>query len=196
MQTQSYAELIEQSLDTLWRPFTQHALGQKPMVLVEGRGYTVVDAEGNEYVDAMAGLWCVNVGYGQERLIEAATEQMRRLPYTPATRPAPPSLELALKLTGVLPGDLNHIQFLNSGSEAVETALKVARQYARQQFPGQNRHKIIARYRGYHGWSGGALGATGQVARKAAFEPLAPGYIHVRPPDLFQLFGDVTPEGA
>ena len=196
MQTQSHAELIEQSLDTLWRPFTQHALGQKPMVLVEGHGYLVTDADGNEYVDGMAGLWCVNVGYGQERLIAAATQQLRMLPYTPATRPAPPSLELAVRLAEVLPGRLNHLQFLNSGSEAVETALKIARQYGRQQFPNQNRHKIIARYRGYHGWSGGALGATGQVARKAAFEPLAPGYIHVRPPDLFQLFGDVTPQEA
>ncbi|HET7037691.1 MAG TPA: aminotransferase [Thermomicrobiaceae bacterium] len=196
MRTESHTQLIEQSLDTLWRPFTQHALGQKPMVIVEGHGYTVVDSEGNEYLDAMAGLWCVNVGYGQEQLIAAGARQLRTLPYSPATRPAPPSLELALRLAEVLPGDLNHIQFLNSGSEAVETALKVARQYARQQFPGQNRYKIIARYRGYHGWSGGALGATGQTARKAAFEPLAPGYIHVRPPDLFQLFGGMTPQQA
>nr|MDA8218502.1 aminotransferase class III-fold pyridoxal phosphate-dependent enzyme [Dehalococcoidales bacterium] len=76
----------EASLDTLWRPFTQHALRQKPLVIVEGHGCKVKDASGNEYLDGMSGLWCVNVGYGQERLVAAAAEQMRRLPYTPTTR--------------------------------------------------------------------------------------------------------------
>ncbi len=190
-----YAE-PELSLDTLWRPFTQHALRQKPLVIAEGRGCLVFDSDGNEYLDAMAGLWCVNVGYGQERLIEAATRQLRQLPYTPLMRPSPPALELAERLTQLLPGDLNHVQFLNSGSEAVEAALKVARQYGRQVYPTQNRHKVIARYRGYHGWTMGALGATGQQARKTRFEPLIPGFIHVRPPDTFRLYADMTPSEA
>lgn len=184
------------NLDTLWRPFTQHALGQRPLVMVEGQGCTLTDAEGNQYLDAMAGLWCVNVGYGQERLVEAATAQLRRLPYTPLSRPAPPALELAQRLAGLLPGTLNHVQFLNSGSEAVEAALKIARQYARQAYPRQNRTKVIARYRGYHGWTLGALGATGQQARKNHFEPLLPGFLHVRPPDTFRLFAGLSPEEA
>jgi taurine-pyruvate aminotransferase len=182
--------------DTLWRPFTQHALRQPPMVLAEGRGCTVVDAEGNEYLDAMAGLWCVNVGYGQERLVEAAARQMRQLPYTSLSRPAPAALELAERLAGLLPGDVNHVQFLNSGSEAVEAALKIARQCQRQRFPRENRHKIIARYRGYHGWTMGALGATGQYVRKTHFEPLMAGFIHVRPPDTFRLFAGLSPSEA
>jgi taurine-pyruvate aminotransferase len=182
--------------DTLWRPFTQHALRQTPMVLAEGRGCTVVDAEGNEYLDAMAGLWCVNVGYGQERLVEAAARQMRQLPYTSLSRPAPAALELAERLAGLLPGDVNHVQFLNSGSEAVEAALKIARQCQRQRFPRENRHKIIARYRGYHGWTMGALGATGQYVRKTHFEPLMAGFIHVRPPDTFRLFAGLSPSEA
>ncbi|CAA9575125.1 MAG: Aminotransferase, class III [uncultured Thermomicrobiales bacterium] len=184
------------ALDALWRPFTQHAARQAPMVMVEGRGATLIDADGNEYVDGMAGLWCVNVGYGQERLVEAAARQMRQLPYTPLTRPAPAAMQLAERLTGLLPGDLNHVVFVNSGSEAVETALKIARQYARLRFPKENRHKIISRYRGYHGWTMGALGATGQEIRKARFEPTLAGHIHVRPPDLFRLFAGLTPSQA
>jgi adenosylmethionine-8-amino-7-oxononanoate aminotransferase len=182
--------------DALWRPFTQHALKQRPLMIVEGHGSTVTDTEGNEYIDAMAGLWCVNVGYGQERLVAAAANQMRRLAYSPLTRPAPPALEFANRLREVMPGTLNHVVFVNSGSEAVETALKIARQCARQRYPHQNRHKVIARYRGYHGWTAGALGATGQRVRKTAFEPLAAGAIHVSPPDTFRLFAGMTPEQA
>ena len=184
------------ALDALWRPFTQHADPQTPMVMTGGQGATLTDDAGNEYIDAMAGLWCVNVGYGQERLVEAATRQMRQLPYTPLTRPAPVAFDLATKLTELLPGDLNHVVFVNSGSEAVETALKIARQYARLRFPHENRFKIISRYRGYHGWTMGALGATGQEVRKGRFEPLIGGHIHVRPPDLFRLFAGLTPSEA
>ena len=194
MATQTDATTVD--LDALWRPFTQHALRQPPLVITEARGSTVVDAAGKEYIDAMAGLWCVNVGFGQERLVEAAAKQMRQLPYTPATRPAPVTLELAARLKEALPGTLNHVVFVNSGSEAVETALKVARQYVQQKYPRQNRTKVIARYRGYHGWTMGALGATGQYARKTAFEPLLPGFIHVRPPDTFRLFAGMTKSAA
>ena len=183
-------------LDALWRPFTQHALRQTPLMMVGAHGSTVVDSSGREYIDAMAGLWCVNVGFGQERLVEAAARQMRQMPYTPLSRPAPVSLELAHRLAGILPGTVNHVIFVNSGSEAVETALKIARQYVQQTYPHQNRTKIIARYRGYHGWTMGALGATGQYARKTAFEPLLPGFLHVRPPDTFRLFAGMTPREA
>jgi taurine-pyruvate aminotransferase len=198
MQTQerTNAEPIENTADALWRPLTQHATAQPPLVLVQGHGCTVVDSNGNEYFDAMAGLWCVNVGYGEERLIDAATRQLRQLPYTPLVRPAASALELAKRLVEVLPGHLNHVVFLNSGSEAVETALKIARQYARQRFPHQNRTKIISRYRGYHGWTAGALGATGQPVRKTHYEPLLAGSIHVRPPDTFRLFPGMSPSEA
>lgn len=184
-------------LDTLWRPFTQHALKQKPLVIAEGRGCLVWDTEGKEYLDAMAGLWCVNVGFGQERLVVAAADQMRRMAYTPGTRPAPPTFAIAKRLAELLPGDLNHVQFLNSGSEAVETAIKIARQAQRQRYPRQNRHKLIARYRGYHGWTLGALSATGQQARKAQHEPFVGGpAIHVRPPDTFRLYAGLSPADA
>ncbi len=183
-------------VDKLWRPFTQHALRQRPLVIAEGVGCKVRDADGQEYLDAMAGLWCVAVGYGQAKLVAAAAEQMRQLAYTSLLRPAPVALSLAKRLADLLPGDLNHVQFLNSGSEAVEAALKIARQCARQRFPAENRHKIIARYRGYHGWTMGALSATGQYVRKERFEPLLAGFVHVRPPDTFRLFPGAPPAEA
>jgi taurine-pyruvate aminotransferase len=183
-------------LDILWRPLTQHASQQRPLVIVSGKGVRVVDSEGKSYIDAMAGIWCVNVGYGEERIVKAAAEQMLRLPYTPLTRPSPPPLQLAEKLVGLLPSSLRHVQFLNSGSEAVEDALRIARQAQRQRFPRENRSKVIGRYRGYHGWTLGALAATGQVGRKERVEPLLPGYVHVSPPDTFRLFAGLSPSQA
>jgi len=156
------------------------------MVVTEARGTTVVDSEGREYLDAYAGLWNVNVGYGREEIADAVREQMVRLSYFPHMQVNEPAALLAARLAELMPGDLTHVYFSNSGSEANETALKVARQYGRQQYPGQNRYKVISRYQGYHGWTYGALSATGQVPRRAKFEPLAPGFLHVDPPYCFR----------
>jgi taurine-pyruvate aminotransferase len=131
----------------------------------------------------MAGLWCVNVGYGRKTIADAVYAQMQKLPYCPLTQTHLPAAELAERLTGLLPKGLDRVFFTNSGSEAVETALKMARQCARQTHPGQSRYKIIARHRAYHGFTMGAASATGQIARKQAFEPLVPGFLHVAPPD-------------
>src|SRR5688572_16177127 len=106
MATQVHPPVTDADLDTLWRPMTQHALRKQPLVIVEGRGWTVVDSEGKEYFDATSGLWCVNVGYGQKRLVEAAARQMLQLPYTPLTRPSPVAIELAGRLARMLPGTL------------------------------------------------------------------------------------------
>lgn len=146
-------------------------------------GCHVVDSDGNRYLDAMAGLWCVNVGYGRQSIAEAVYRQMQRLAYYPLTQSHGPAAELAARLATLLPQGLNRVFFTNSGSESTETALKMARQCARQMHPGQNRYKIIARHRGYHGLTMGALSATGQGLRKQAFEPLIPGFLHVVPPD-------------
>jgi adenosylmethionine-8-amino-7-oxononanoate aminotransferase len=134
----------------------------------------------------MAGLWCVNVGYGRREIVDAVAAQMALLPYYPLTQSHPPGAQLAARLAKLLPAELSRVFLLNSGSEAVETALKMARQYARRTHPGQNRYKIISRHRAYHGFTMGALSATGQVARKRAFEPLVPGFLHVAPPDHYR----------
>src|SRR5215469_3041059 len=178
----------ELDIEHLWHGSLQHqSLEQRPpMEVVQAEGCYVYDSEGRRYLDAMAGLWCVNVGYGRREIVDAVTEQMARLPYYPLTQSHPPGARLAGRLAKLLPAGLSRVFFLNSGSEAVETALKMARQYARRAPPGQNRYKIIARHRAYHGFTMGALSATGQVARKRGFEPLVPGFLHVAPPDHYR----------
>ena len=178
----------ELDLRHVWHGNLQHQDLEKrlPLEIVRAEGCWVYDSEGRRYLDAMAGLWCVNVGYGRSEIVNAVAEQMARLPYYPLTQSHPPAALLAGRLATLLPKELSHVFFLNSGSEAVETALKMARQYARRAHPEQNRYKIIARHRAYHGFTMGALSATGQVARKRAFEPLVPGFLHVPPPDHYR----------
>lgn len=172
----------------LWHSLRQHqGLNRKPpMVVREGKGCTIIDEHGRAYLDAMAGLFCINVGYGRHEIVEAAAEQMRRLPFYPLSQSHAPAIRLAGTLASSMPAGLERVYFCNSGSEAVETALKLARQYGRQVHKGQNRYKVIARYRGYHGLTMGALSATGQVSRRRAFEPLVPGFLHVNPPDRYR----------
>src|SRR6267142_1951849 len=175
-------------LKHLWHGNLQHhgLEARPPLEVASAEGCYVFDAEGRRYLDAMAGLFCVNVGYGRREIVDAVTAQMTRLPYYPLTQSHGPAAQLAARLTSLLPKELSRVFFLNSGSEAVETALKIARQYSRRAHPGQNRYKIIARHRAYHGFTMGALSATGQVLRKQAFEPLVPGFLHVAPPDPYR----------
>jgi taurine-pyruvate aminotransferase len=150
----------------------------------KAKGAWVTDVDGNRYLDAMAGLWCVNVGYGREELAEAAYQQLKEMAYFPLSQSHVPAIKLAEKLNEMLEDDYV-IFFSNSGSEANETAFKIVRQY-HQQKGEHNRYKIISRYRSYHGSSMGALAATGQAQRKYKYEPLAPGFIHVSPPDSYR----------
>ncbi|WP_096435199.1 aspartate aminotransferase family protein [Alteribacter populi] len=154
------------------------------MVIKKAEGAWVTDINGNKYLDAMAGLWCVNVGYGRTELAEAAYKQLKELAYFPLTQSHLPAIELGEKLNSMLDGEYV-IFFSNSGSEANETAFKIARQY-HQQNGDHHRYKFISRYRAYHGSSMGALAATGQAQRKYKYEPLAQGFIHVAPPDLYR----------
>ncbi len=168
----------------VWHPLFQHQrLEETPLAVYESaHGTTVVDAEGREYLDAYSALWNVNVGYGRQEIADAVYEQIQKLPYYPHSQINVPATLLAEQLSACLPGDLNHVYFCNSGSEANETAIKIARQYGRQTYPGENRYKIISRYRGYHGFTYGAMSATGQARRRKPFEPLVPGFIHAHPP--------------
>lgn len=174
-----------QDLDHVWHPMMQHQGMTKDdlLMIVSGDGCEVMDAEGKTYLDACAGIWNVNVGYGRQEIIDAVTRQMQELAFYPQTQISVPAAQLAARLAELLPGDLNHLFFVNSGSEANETAIKVARQYGRATHPGENRYKIICRYQGYHGFTMGAMSATGQTGRRSPFEPLAPGFVHVEPPN-------------
>jgi taurine-pyruvate aminotransferase len=178
-----HEELLAQDDKYLWhsmKPYNPNAT----IVATKAEGSWVTDADGKRYLDGMAGLWCVNVGYGRTELAEAAYEQLKEMAYFPLTQSHIPAIKLAEKLNEML-GDEYVIFFSNSGSEANETAFKIVRQY-HQQKGDVNRYKIVSRYRGYHGNSMGALAATGQAQRKYKYEPLAPGFIHVSPPDSYR----------
>ena len=175
--------ILAADLKHVWHPMTQHSLlvSKPPMLVVKAFGSTVVDADGKSYIDTMAGLWCVTAGYGQTAIADRVYQQMKTLPYYPHTAANVPAAELARALSDCLGGDLKRIYFTCSGSEANDAAFKLARQFGRLARPTENRYKIIARHRGYHGTTMGALSATGQSERKWRFEPLVPGFLHAAP---------------
>lgn len=176
-------DFLTKDRDFIWhgmRPYNPDAT----IVAEKAEGSWITDHNGKRLLDAMAGLWCVNIGYGRTELAEAAYEQLKQLSYFPMTQSHTPAIKLAEKLNEML-GEEYVIFFSNSGSEANETAFKLVRQYHQQKGePG--RYKFISRYRAYHGNSMGSLAATGQAQRKYRYEPLAPGFIHVAPPDLYR----------
>src|SRR5215468_11409020 len=181
------AAVVRQDLDNVLHPVVAHRqLEAEPLVIVEGRGSTVVDADGTEYLDAMAGLYCVNVGYGRTELADVAATQMRTLPYYPHTAMNEPAARLAARVNGLLGGD-NHVYFVASGSEANEAGFKFARQYTKHENPGQYRYKTISRYLGYHGTTLATLAAGGMGDRKMKFEPLGGNdFVHVAPPYCYR----------
>jgi adenosylmethionine-8-amino-7-oxononanoate aminotransferase len=149
-------------------------------VIVSGAGTTVTDADGKEYFDGLAGLFTTQVGHGREELVQAAAEQMRQLDYYPTwSLQNAPSLALAERLSAIAPVDgPASAFFVNSGSEAVESALKVCRQFHAANGSLQ-RFKFIARNSAYHGTTMGALALGGLAGIKGPFEPLPEGFIHV-----------------
>jgi taurine-pyruvate aminotransferase len=179
--------VVRQDLDNVIHPIVPHRqLEQQQLVIVSAKDSTVVDADGREYLDGMAGLWCVNIGYGRTELAEIAADQMRQLSYYPHTAMNRPAAALAEKVNGLLGGD-NHVYFVSSGSEANEAAFKFARQYGRQEYPQQNRYKAISRYYAYHGTTLATLAAGGMGDRKAKFEPLSGNdFVHVAPPYCYR----------
>jgi adenosylmethionine-8-amino-7-oxononanoate aminotransferase len=180
------ARAVAQDLENVMHPMVQHrTLEKSQLVIVGAQGSTVVDADGSTYLDAMAGLWCVNIGYGRNELADVAAEQMREIAYYPHTAMNLPAAELAEMINGLMGGGY-HVYFVNSGSEANEAGFKVARQYAKREFPGEFRFKTISRYYAYHGTTLGTLAAGGMGDRKAKFEPYAGEFIHVPAPTCYR----------
>jgi adenosylmethionine-8-amino-7-oxononanoate aminotransferase len=205
-------ELRRMANEHLWLHFTNMA-AQKPPIIVRGDGCYLEDIDGKRYLDALAGLFSVNLGYGYgEEIGQAALEQMRELPfYTNWTYAHPRAIELATEVASLAPGDLNRVFFVSGGSEAVESAWKLARQYFQvragaSQKPGVEpgemigrqigglppgrKYKAIARDVAYHGTTFGALSINGVEALRTPFEPLVPEVRHVsntnryhRPPE-------------
>jgi adenosylmethionine-8-amino-7-oxononanoate aminotransferase len=161
--------------DHLWQHFTRAV--DTRIVIDRGEGCHIWDTEGNRYLDALAALYCVNIGYGPwPEIAEAAARQIERLPFFTnwVGFATPPALELAEKLTALVPVEVGRIFFVGGGSEAVESALKISRQYHRLR--GEpNRHKFISRRSAYHGTTLGALSVNGSPALRSQFEPLLGG---------------------
>jgi adenosylmethionine-8-amino-7-oxononanoate aminotransferase len=209
---QSAEELRRLANDHLWLHFTNMG-GHEPPIIVRGDGCYLEDVHGKRYLDALAGLFSVNLGYGfGEEIGQAALDQMRELPfYTNWTYAHPRAIELAAEVASLAPGDLNRVFFVSGGSEAVESAWKLARQYYQARhgiwqapgvdpgarIPGQvgglapgRKYKAIARNIAYHGTTFGALSINGVEALRKPFEPLVPEVRHVsntnryhRPPE-------------
>lgn len=178
-------ELDRLDRECLWHPLLQHrGLAAAPRRIDRGEGCFVFDADGNRWLDGVAGLWCVNVGHGRTELADVAREQMARLAYSPLTMSHAPAIRMAARLVEWL-GRPGKVYFSNSGSEANEAAFKIARQY-QAQTGRAGRFKIIARHRGYHGTTLGALSATGQAERRLGYEPLVPGFVYTEAPDLYR----------
>lgn len=175
---------LDKDRQYMWHQITPYKASQNPLIVVEGDGAWIVDVDGNRYLDAMSGLWCVNLGYSEAELPQAAYDQLRTMPFYPLTQSHLPAITLSEKLNEWLGGEYR-ILFSNSGSEANEAAFKLVRQFHEQRGEG-SRWKIISRYRAYHGNSLGAAAATGQAQRKIKYEPLAPGFLHVAPPYCYR----------
>jgi hypothetical protein len=155
-------------------------------VFVRGEGVYLYDDTGKRYLDGLSGLFVVQIGHGREGLAEAAAAQAAQLAYYPIWSAAhPTAIRLAARLADLAPGDLNRVFFTTGGSDAVESAWKLARAYFRA--IGQpGRTKVVARTLAYHGTTMGALSITGLPAIKNAFEPLVPGTVHVANTNRFR----------
>jgi adenosylmethionine-8-amino-7-oxononanoate aminotransferase len=160
----------------LWGHFTTMGTDDDSSRIIErGDGCFVWDAKGNRYLDGLAGLFVSQVGHGRTEIVEAMARQAEKLAYFPLwTYTHPNAIELAGRLGRLAPGDINRVFFTTGGSEAVESAWKLARQYFKLQGEPM-RHKVISRHLAYHGTSLGALSITGLAEIKAPFEPLVPG---------------------
>jgi adenosylmethionine-8-amino-7-oxononanoate aminotransferase len=174
-------ELQDAAKQHLWMHFTRmSAYGKDDIpVIVRGSGAYVYDDKGRRYLDGLAGLFVSMAGHGRTELAEAAAKQASELAYFPLWSYAhPAAVELAARLAQLAPGDLNRVFFTTSGSEAVESAWKLAKAYFKR--VGQPaRYKVLSREYAYHGTSMGALAVTGLSAIKHDFEPLPPGGVRV-----------------
>jgi beta-alanine--pyruvate transaminase len=174
-------DLANLSLEELWMPFTANrAFKRSPRLLTEAKGMYYTAADGRRILDGTAGLWCVNAGHCREPIARAIAEQAARMDYAPGFQMGHPlQFELAAQITELLPGDLDRVFFTNSGSEAVDSALKIALAY--WQAKGQpSRTRLIGRLRGYHGVGFGGISVGGiESNRKQFASQLLPNVDHL-----------------
>jgi len=190
-------KLRRAALDHLWMPhgdWVQMAEEGEPIIIVQGNGVRVTDSTGKTWFDVGGGLSSINVGYGRNEIAEVMREQMGRLCYYPQATTTEPAVRLAEKLAEITPGSLERLWPVTGGSEANETAIKIARAYHRRM--GENtRYKVISRRGSYHGSSGGVLwlGGNGNALR-TDYEPPYPGAVYAPQPHPYRCeLGGETP---
>ncbi len=179
----------------LWMHFTRMSAyddAHEVPILVRGEGCYVYDEHGKRYLDGLSALFCVNIGHGRADIAQAGADQAKELGFfTNWSYAHPPAIELAARIASLAPGDLNRVFFTSGGSEAVESALKLCRQFFK--LTGKpNKTKLIAREIAYHGTSLGALSATGITGLREPFEPLVPGGCHVPATNSYRLRPGLT----
>ncbi len=191
------SSLQERAKRHLWMHFTR--LGayddeHEIPIITRGEGCYVWDEHGRKYFDGLSSLFCVNVGHGRVDIARAGADQAKELGFfTNWSYAHPRAIELATKIAELTPGDLNRVFFTSGGSEAVESAIKLARHY--HKLTGHpNKTKLIAREIAYHGTSLGALSATGITGLRQPYEPLTPGGCHVANTNVYRLPGHMRPE--
>jgi beta-alanine--pyruvate transaminase len=171
----------KQPMDAYWMPFTANRqFKQAPRLLSKASGMHFWTPEGRQILDGIAGLWCVNAGHARPKITKAIAEQTAEMDFAPPFNMGhPKAFELAERLVELTPAGLNRVFYTNSGSEAVETALKMAIGYHRARGDGA-RTRLIGRERGYHGVNFGGISVGGIVGNRKSFGPLLPGVDHMR----------------
>jgi beta-alanine--pyruvate transaminase len=167
-------------LDAYWMPFTANRKFKRdPRFIVGAEGMHYRMSDGQQVLDAIAGLWCVNAGHKHPKISAALKEQIDTLDYASSFQIGhPPAFELAARIAELAPGDLDHVFFTNSGSESVDTALKMALAYHRARGDA-GRYRLIGRERAYHGVGFGGISVAGIAKHRNAFGPLLPGVDHL-----------------
>jgi beta-alanine--pyruvate transaminase len=167
-------------LGPYWMPFTANRqFKSQPRLLVAANGHHYTAADGRRILDGTAGLWCCNAGHGHPKIVAAIQAQAAEMDYAPAFQMGhPKAFELASRVAALAPGDLDHVFFTNSGSEAVDTALKMAIAYHRLKGEA-SRTRLIGRERGYHGVGFGGMSVGGMVNNRKAFGPMLVGVDHL-----------------
>ena len=168
-------------LDAFWMPFTANRqFKQAPRMLVKAEGMHYTADDGRQVLDGTAGLWCVNAGHSRPKIVEAVRRQVGELDYAPPFQMGhPKAFELANKVAEILPPSHKHVFFVNSGSEGVDTALKIAIAYHRVKGEGA-RQRLIGRERGYHGVGFGGISVGGMVNNRKTFGAMLTGVDHLR----------------
>lgn len=169
------------NLDAFWMPFTANRqFKQNPRLLVEADGMYYTSDDNRRILDGTSGLWCVNAGHKRPRIVEAIQKQATELDYAPAFQMGhPKAFELAARLVTMMPTGIDHCFYTNSGSESVETALKIALAYHKAKGDG-GRTRLIGRERGYHGVNFGGISVGGIVSNRKNFGTLLTGVDHIR----------------